>query len=179
MYRQIAKNSNANWLVTQYDNEKLKIIENTKSEINQDVISKKDRLKNNKKELKILVENLTNHLTDKIKKNSKKLTELNTMHSNVIISLINRLWHYLLTIKTTYLNENFDKIIQNKSKKLRKIILTDQSSIEYIIKNKEKELLKRSKKKTERLIYINKTLKELYPLVSGAVGESLVVNEIE
>lgn len=168
-----------NFFIKQYDNEKLKIIENTKSEINQDVISKRDRLKNNKIELKVLVDNLTNNITDKIKKDSKKLTELNTMHSNVIFSLINKLWHYLLTLKTTYLNENFDKIIQNKSKKLRKIILTDQSSIEYIINNKEKELLKRSKKAIDRLTYIDETLKELYPLVSGAVGESLVVEEVE
>lgn len=171
--------SEINSFIKQYDNEKLKIIENTKFEINQDVISKRDRIKENKKELKTLVDILTNELTNKIEKYSKKLTKIKSKHSNVIFRLINMLRHYILAKKITYINENFDKIIQNKSKKIEEKILADQSAIDYILNNKEKELSKRSSKKIERLTYIYETLKGLYSLVSGAVGESLVVKEIE
>ena len=163
----------------QYENEKLKVIENTKLEINQDVISKRDRIKKNKKELKKFVDDLTDELSDKIKKYSKKLIELESKRTNVVFSLINKLRHYRLSKKLNFITDNFDEIIQNESKKIERKILADQSTIDYILNNKEKELSKRSRKKIERLTYIYETLKKLYPLISGAVGESLVVKEIK
>ena len=48
--------------IKQYDDEKLKVIENTKLEINQDVISRRAKIKDNKKQLKILVDSLTQEL---------------------------------------------------------------------------------------------------------------------
>lgn len=163
----------------QYGNEKLKVIENTKLEINQEVISRRDRIKNNKEQLNILVANLSKELNNKRENYYRKIPELNLNQTNIIFRIINKLRHYRLTKKLDYINKNFDKIIQSESKKIKKTILNDQSTIDYILNNKEDELSKKSRKKIERLTYIYETLKEFYPLISGAIGESLVVNEIE
>ncbi len=168
-----------NLFIKQYDNEQFKIIENTKSEINQDVISKRDRIKNNKRQLKILIDNLTDELTNTIENYSKKITELESKHSNVIFGLINKFRHFRLTKKLDYINNNFNEIIHNKSIIIKEKILNDQYSIDYILNNKEKVLSKRSRNKIEKLTYINEALKGLYAHISGAIGESLVVKEIE
>jgi len=46
-------------------------------------------------------------------------------------------------------------------------------------KNYEKIISKRCKKSTQELAYIKKTVEGLYTLISGAVGESAVVNELK
>lgn len=163
----------------EYENEKLKVIENTKIEINQSVISKRDRIKKKKKELKILFENLPNELSNKIKEYSSILIELESKNSNFLFRLINKFRHYKLSKKNNYLIENFDNIIQNESQKIERKILADQSSIDYILNNKEKELSKRSRKRIERLTHTYETLKQLYPFIAGSIGENLVVKEVE
>jgi len=159
----------------QYENEKTKIIEKTKLEINQEVILKRDRIKKYKNDLNIITKNLSN----KKKKYSKRIIELKAADSNVIFGLINKLGYYILNKKLNYITENFDEIITVKSKKIERKILANQSAIDYILNNKEKELSKRSREKEKRLTYIHETLKGLYPLISGAIGEKLVVKEIE
>ncbi len=171
--------SEINSFIKQYESEKSKLIENTKLEINQDVISKRDRIKKNREELKALIYNLTNELTNKINEYNRRLAELESRHSNFLFGLFNKLKYYRLTKKFNYIKENFDIIIQNNSKEIERNILADQSTVDYILNNKEKELSNRSRREIERLTYINEVLEELYPLISGAVGESLVVKEIE
>ena len=163
----------------QYENEKLKVLENTKLEINQDVISRRDRIKKHEKDLEILTDDLTKDLSNKKEKYSNKLIELESKDSNVIFGLINKLRSYFINKNLVYITENFDEIIKDKSKTIVKKVLADQSTIDYILNNKENELSKRSRKKYERLTYIHETLQELYPLISGAIGENLVVKEIE
>ena len=163
----------------QYENENEKVLDETKLEINQDVISRRKRIKDYEKDLEVLVHNLTNDLSNKKEKYSDKLNELESKDSNVLFGLINKLRYYFIHRNLVYITENFDKIIRDKSKRIEKKILDNQLAIDYILNNKEKELLKRSKKKIERLAYIHKVLKDLYPLIAGAIGESLVVEEIE
>ncbi len=45
--------------------------------------------------------------------------------------------------------------------------------------NFEKILSKRCKKSTQELAYIRETIEELYTLISGAIGENAVVNELK
>ena len=135
----------------QYGNEKLKVIENTKLEINQEVISRRDRIKNNKEQLNILVANLSKELNNKRENYYRKIPELNLNQTNIIFRIINKLRHYRLTKKLDYINKNFDKIIQSESKKIKKTILNDQSTIDYILNNKEDELSKKSRKKNRKI----------------------------
>ena len=158
-----------------YEDEKAKVLNETKLEINQDVISRRDRIKKYEKDLEILVYDLTN----KKEKYSNKLNELESKDSNVILGLVNKLRCYFINKNLVFIIENFDEIIKDKSKTVVKKILDNKSTIEYILNNKEKELSKRSKKRIERLTYIHEVLKELYPQITGAIGENLVVKKIE
>jgi len=163
----------------QYQIEKLKVIEDSKLAINQEVISIRARLKRSKQGLKAFKEVLTNDLSNKKNIYSKKLIELASKKSNIVIRLINKLRHYSVRRKLEHITESFDKIIQDETIVKEREIFADQSSIDYILNNKEEALAKRSRGKIMRLTYINKTLKELYPLISGAIGENLVVEEIK
>ena len=162
-----------------YEDEKAKVLDETKLEINQDVISRRDRIKKNEKDLEILVYDLTKDLSNKKEKYSNKLNELESKDSNVILGLVNKLRCYFINKNLVFITENFDEIIKDKSKTVVKKILDNKSTIEYILNNKEEELSKRSKKKIERLTYIHEVLKELYPQITGAIGENLVVKKIE
>jgi hypothetical protein len=48
-----------------------------------------------------------------------------------------------------------------------------------LVDNYENVLSKRCEKSTAKLVYTKKTVSELYPLISGAVGENAVVNELK
>jgi hypothetical protein len=171
--------SEINLFNKQYENEKINIIENTKLEINQEVINIRERIKKTEQELKVLSDDLTNELSNKKERYSKKLIELESKESCAIIGFINRIRHYILNKKLEHITENFDEIIQSELVFLTRKIQDNQSAIDYILNNREEELSKRSKEKIEQLRYIHKALKELYPQISGAIGENLVVKEIE
>ena len=166
--------------IQHYETERLRIIEETKSEINRDVLEKRARIEAYKKDLKTLHENVRTELNHKIKTYTIKLRELEDKHSNrfLIFRIINRFRYNKTAKKLRFVRENFDTIIRKKSKTINKKIADGRIEIDYIINNKETVLANRSKKKIRKIKYIFDTLHELHPLISGAIGELRVVEEV-
>jgi hypothetical protein len=163
----------------QYKKEKIKILERIKLEINHEVITRRKRVKDNKTEIEASIEKLTNDLNERIDKYHKKIEDLRIKSSIGLFKIINNLRIYVLSKRLDYINYKFNENIRKTTERIEKKILKDKSVIENIFKNKEKELARRSKQELERLSYIYKTLKDLYPLFSGAIGEKLVVEEVK
>ncbi len=64
-------------------------------------------------------------------------------------------------------------------KTFRKIIENDENRLKYINENNELIINERSLPEIQKLNNVKKTIEDLYPLIAGAIGENLVVKEIE
>jgi hypothetical protein len=70
-------------------------------------------------------------------------------------------------------------IISNAIKNIQEIIVIDENKLKYLIDNNDLVSNERSLPEIRKLNFIKKTIEDLHPLIAGAVGENLVVKEIE
>jgi hypothetical protein len=70
-------------------------------------------------------------------------------------------------------------IIKNATKNIQEKIENDENQLKYISENNELIIKERSLPEIRKLNNVKKTIEDLQPLIAGAVGESLVVKEIE
>ena len=78
-----------------------------------------------------------------------------------------------------YYSSNSPLIILNAIKNIQEIIENDENKLKYFNENHELIINERSLPEVRKLNYIKKTIEDLHPLIAGAVGENLVVKEIE
>jgi hypothetical protein len=78
-----------------------------------------------------------------------------------------------------YYSLNTPLIIKNATKNIQEKIENDENQIKYINENNELIIKERSLPEIRKLNNVKKTIEDLQPLIAGAVGESLVVKEIE
>ena len=77
-----------------------------------------------------------------------------------------------------YLEDNFDQIIYDSIRDIRKEIYDNTRRLEYLSDNKQKVLLERSRHEIAEIEYAKKSIDELGPIIAGAIGENLVEKEI-
>ena len=78
-----------------------------------------------------------------------------------------------------YYSLNTPMIIKNATKNIQEKIENDENQLKYISENNELIIKERSLPEIRKLNNVKKTIEDLQPLIAGAVGESLVVKEIE
>ena len=78
-----------------------------------------------------------------------------------------------------YLQNNYDDILAKSSKSVENRIHQDQNILKRLVVNKHTEILTRSEKEMKQLAQIKEVVMSLNPLIAGAIGENLVVNEIK
>ena len=78
-----------------------------------------------------------------------------------------------------YLNTNSPSIIFNATKKFYEKIENDENMLKYLEENTESVIRERSIPQIQKLYFTKKTIEDLNFIIAGAVGESLVVKEIE
>jgi hypothetical protein len=78
-----------------------------------------------------------------------------------------------------YLSSNTTLIISKATESIKKKIGKDEKQLEYLNENSEQIIRKRSQPEIQKLENIKEILEDLNLLIAGAVGESLVVKEIE
>ena len=78
-----------------------------------------------------------------------------------------------------YYLSNTTVIISNAIKNIQGIIENDENRFKYFNENNELIINERSLPEIRKLNYVKKTIEDLHPLIAGAVGENLVVKEIE
>jgi hypothetical protein len=78
-----------------------------------------------------------------------------------------------------YYSLNTPMIIKNANKNIQEKIENDENQLKYISENNELIIKERSLPEIRKLNNVKKTIEDLQPLIAGAVGESLVVKEIE
>ncbi|NLN31574.1 MAG: NERD domain-containing protein [Bacteroidales bacterium] len=78
-----------------------------------------------------------------------------------------------------YLSSNTQLIISKTTEGIKKKIEKDEKQLEYLNENSEQIIRKRSRPEIQKLKNVKETLEGLNLLIAGAVGESMVVKEIE
>lgn len=108
---------------------------------------------------------------------------MNFLIEQINKSIIHKIFYSYKLKKQKKLFEYFKSyapaIISNAIKNIQEIIVNDENKLKYLIENKELVVNKRSSVEIERLNYIKKTIEDLHPLISGAIGEEMVVEEIK
>ncbi len=78
-----------------------------------------------------------------------------------------------------YYSSNTPVIISNAIKNIQRIIENDENKLKNFNENNELIINERSFPDIQRLNYVKKTIEDLHPLIAGAIGENMVVKEIE
>lgn len=78
-----------------------------------------------------------------------------------------------------YYSLSSSEIISDATKKVNEIIEKKETDLKYFNENSEQIVFKRSLPKLEKLNIVKTTIDSLRPLMAGAIGENLVVKEIE
>jgi hypothetical protein len=78
-----------------------------------------------------------------------------------------------------YYSSNTPLIISKAIKDIQEKIENDENQLKYINENLELIINERSLPEIQKLNNVKRTIEDLHPLIAGAVGESLVVKEIE
>lgn len=159
----------------------------------------KDAIINAEREI---LANEVNDLNFKIKESlnnceiikSKKITEIEVIIDTLRINIENltakvskSFFHkifYTYRLKNqkkslAYYSLNTPVIITNATKDIQENIVNDENKLKYINENIELIIERRSLPKIEKLNDVKKTIESLHPLIAGAIGENLVVKEIE
>ena len=98
-------------------------------------------------------------------------------------NFFNKILYYFkirkLLHKKSKLENNLDKITKRKTYKAAHDVVKTQKKINNYMENKEKIISARCKEVYKELDFTKKVVDELYPLIAGAIGENLVLNEIK
>jgi len=78
-----------------------------------------------------------------------------------------------------YFSSNTPLIVSNAIKNIQGIIENSENKLKNFNENNELIINERSLPKIRKLNTVKKTIEDLHPIIAGAVGESLVVKEIE
>ena len=126
-----------------------------------------------------IINSENDRINNKISDLNKKIDIIKSRNVNFIIKLF-------LKIKLYSLNKQLNKLISTKSslidllvKDVNKNIKSDELFIKTYKKDKQNLIKKGAKSQLDELKYTRDVLENLKNLISGAIGENLVVNEIK
>jgi hypothetical protein len=169
-----------NDFIKNYELEKQEIFNQIEQDLNVEIDDlQADRIKfqNNYDNLKTEIINKLNNKIVRLKSKYDLIQSRNT--KNPLRKIFNWLQLRILKFKKTELEKNFNKII-NKYTFIadQEVNKTNTNIHEYTI-NKKKIISERSLPKCRELDYTKEIVDGLNPLIAGAIGENLVVKELE
>lgn len=131
------------------------------------------------KAYEILVSKETIRLKGEIDNLSNKHDLLMSKDSTFFIKALNSFRIILLDLRKTRLEKNFHEIVlKNTSELAQKLEKTTQELNNYT-DNRQEIIFNRSSPKIKDLEYTKEVVDDLYPLIAGAAGESMVVDELK
>ena len=169
-----------NTFLDNYESEKAAIYKQFENELEKDIYELKETIKyghvvlenirnENAEKLDAKI-NLNQNRIDKYSSGNKK-TFFRRVFTQIIVNSLNK--------RVKYLRHNYEKIINKSIKKNQRKIRRDTELLDDFITNRHDIVSKRSALNIKQLAYIKDVVLEINPLIAGAIGENLVVNEIK
>ena len=165
--------------LSNYKLEKNTILKNESDKLDEEYF----KTSSNLKKLIIKRDKIINSENDRI---DNKISDLNEKIEIIKSRNVNFIIKLFLKIKLYSLNKQLNKLISTKSslidllvKDVNKNIKSDELFIKTYKKDKQNLIKKGAKSQLDELKYTRDVLENLKNLISGAIGENLVVNEIK
>jgi hypothetical protein len=168
-----------NDFLSNYNLEKLVILKNATNKLEEEYFGKctnlNQKIQNRSERINLETEKIDNRVAIL----QKKIDFFNAKDAPLLKKLISNVKLYFLRNKSNYFLKNKSKLISSAVKDITRNIESDKLFIKKYETEKQNLIEKRTKSEIEKLEYTRKVLENSKNLISGAIGESLVVKEIE
>jgi hypothetical protein len=162
-----------------FEIEKKLIIQSVENDLEAEIESLKERIAKNKEESIRVKEIKEKENREIYNLDQKRLDYYKNDNDNSILARIYKsLVISFLEFKLKIIKENFEKKVSLSTKTIEKKIKVDSKILSVLIENKNNVIVDRSQKQIQQLYHMKEVVSELTPLIAGAVGENLVVKEI-
>jgi hypothetical protein len=162
-----------------FSHEKQRILKSFEDSLIEEIKQTLDRITTNENKLEQDRDAEINKLNTKIKIKKDRTEILKKRNVSFLGIVIVYFQIQLLRKKIAYLEDNYNQIIDHSVHNIKQEIINDLENVKYLSENKQKVISERSENDINEIEYTKKTIDELKCLISGAVGENLVVNEIK
>ena len=162
-----------------YELEKKDIYNKWERKLDEDIANLKEQDRQNREVLHDLQNQTITGLDAKINLNQQRIDRLNEMHAFfwVIIILI-PIAALIMELRIKYLKKNYKRIIDESTIEIDKKIANDDALLHEYTTTRERVLKNFSYQEINKLAYTKEVVLSLNSLIAGAVGENLVVKEI-
>jgi hypothetical protein len=165
--------------LSNYNSEKLTILNNKsdklEKEYSETCSNLKKRSQNKTKIINLETEKIDNRISDL----QLKINIIKTKEINFLKKLISSIKLYSLKKQSNYFIKNKNELISSSVIEITRNIENDELFIKEYETEKQNLIEKRAKSEIEKLEYTRNVLENLRNLISGAIGENLVVKEIK
>ncbi len=165
--------------LSNYNSQKLTILSNESDKLEKEYFETcsnlKQRVQNKAKIINLETEKIENRITDL----QVKINIINNKDVNFLKKLISITKLYSLKKQSNYFIKNKNELISSSVKDITKNIENDELFIKEYETEKQNLIKKRTKSEIEKLEFTRNVLENSRNLISGAIGENLVVKEIK
>ncbi|WP_299056885.1 nuclease-related domain-containing protein [uncultured Polaribacter sp.] len=165
--------------LSNYNSEKLTVLNNEsdklEKEYSETCSNLKRRIHNKTEKINLETEKIDNRISDLL----KKVNIINTKNINFLKKIISTVKLYSLKKQLNYFIKNKNELLSASVKEITRNIENDEIFIKKYETKKQNLIEKRAKSKIEKLEYTRNVLENSRNLISGAIGENLVVKEIK
>jgi hypothetical protein len=165
--------------LSNYNSEKLTILNNASYELEKEYLETSTSLEQNIQKKTQLINLETEKIDNLISELQTKINLINAKNTNFLKKLISSTKLYFLGKQSNYFIENKTKLLNSSINEITKNIENDELFINEYNTEKQNLIEKRAKPKIEKLEFTRNVIENLENLISGAIGENLVVKEIE
>jgi hypothetical protein len=163
-----------------YNTEKHEILVDAENAIELEIKELKSELERLQTIYDALKIKITSELKDKIQELVNKHDKLKAKSKK---NFVFRIFYFprviFLNRKQGSLRKKTEKIVLQKTCKSKKDLDDAKNKLDYLTKNKSGLIQERISPKYQELSFIKKIIEGLNPLIAGAIGENLVVKELE
>ena len=129
-------------------------------------------------------DNLKSEITNKVNIKINILKDkFNLVKEKGKINLIKKIIFFpqltILKLKKTNLEKNLEIVIHRKTYVAEHDVIKTKKKLDDYSENREKIIIERSLPRYEKLAFTKEVVEGLYTLIAGAIGENLVVKELE
>lgn len=165
--------------LSNYNTEKFSILDVESKKLDKEYIETCINLKQRKQEKAEIIISETERIDSRIFAFQTKIDSLNTKSNNFIKKLLSSIKLYSIKKKYNYYLEHKNRLINSSVRNISQKIQNDEIFIRMYETGKQSLIENRAKSKIAKLEYTRKVLENARNLISGAIGENLVVKEIK
>jgi hypothetical protein len=167
-----------NDFLSNYNSERLVIFNNASDKLEKEYFETstnlKQRIQNKSEQINLETKKIDNQISIL----QTKIDSINAKDAHLLKKIISSIRLYFLRNQSNYFVKNKTKLISSTVNDITRNIENDKHFIKKYETEKQKLIEKRSKSEIKKLEYTRNVLENSKNLISGAIGENLVVKEI-